>query len=64
MTTTTASFADQYKAELLKTIDSIDTGKVDQAIEWFKEARQNNRHIFTCGNGGSAATAPISQPIW
>ncbi len=57
MTATTSSFADQYKAELIKTIDSIDTAKVEQAIEWFREARENNRHIFTCGNGGSAATA-------
>src|SRR3954471_15954513 len=57
MTTTTASFSEQYKTELLRAIDSIDTEKVQQAIEWFREARDNNRHIFTCGNGGSAATA-------
>lgn len=57
MTATTSSFADQYKAELYKAIELIDSAKVDQAIEWFKEARDNNRHIFTCGNGGSAATA-------
>ena len=31
MTTMTASFADQYKAELLKAIDSIDSVKSCQA---------------------------------
>lgn len=51
------SFADDYKAELLKAIDLIDTAKVEQAIEWFKEARERKKHIFVCGNGGSAATA-------
>jgi D-sedoheptulose 7-phosphate isomerase len=51
------SFAQEYKTELHKTIDSIDLAKVEQAIEWFREARDNNRHIFVCGNGGSASTA-------
>ena len=30
---------------------------MDQAIEWLKEARDQQRHIFICGNGGSASTA-------
>ena len=51
------SFAQEYKSELLKTIDSIDLAKVEQAIEWFREARDAQRHIFVCGNGGSASTA-------
>ena len=51
------NFAEQYKAELFQTIEQIDLPKVHEAIEWFKEARQNNRHIFVCGNGGSASTA-------
>lgn len=54
---TTTSFAEQYKTELKQTIDSIDLPKVEQAIDWFREARQNGRHIFVCGNGGSASTA-------
>lgn len=54
---TGAAFAEQYKTELIKAIDSIDSTKVEQAIDWFREARENNRHIFTCGNGGSAASA-------
>jgi D-sedoheptulose 7-phosphate isomerase len=30
---------------------------VNQAIEWFREARDAGKHIFVCGNGGSASTA-------
>ncbi len=51
------NFPEAYRAELLKAIDSIDTGKVNRAIEWFQEARAAGRRIFVCGNGGSAATA-------
>ena len=46
-----------YKTELLAAIDRIDTGLVQQAIEWFQEARDASKHIFVCGNGGSASTA-------
>jgi len=51
------TFPEQYRADLLKAIESIDLNKVDQAIEWFKESRDAGRHIFVCGNGGSAANA-------
>jgi D-sedoheptulose 7-phosphate isomerase len=50
-------FAVNYKAELLQAIEQIDLEKVHQAIQWFEEARSANRHIFLCGNGGSASTA-------
>ena len=51
------SFPENYKTALLEAIDRIDLGRVDQAIEWFRESRDQNRHIFVCGNGGSASTA-------
>src|ERR1700729_4289690 len=51
------TFPEQYRADLLKAIESIDLSKVNQAIEWFKESRDTGRHIFVCGNGGSASTA-------
>jgi D-sedoheptulose 7-phosphate isomerase len=51
------SFALDYKNDLLKTLDTIDLSKVEHAIEWFRDARDNGRHIFVCGNGGSASTA-------
>ena len=40
----------------MKTIDTIDLAKVNQTIEWFKR-RAEGKHIFVCGNGGSASTA-------
>jgi D-sedoheptulose 7-phosphate isomerase len=51
------TFAEQYKSALIDTIDRIDTGLIEQAIEWFRETRSKDRHIFVCGNGGSASTA-------
>ena len=51
------NFPAQYKSELLKAIETVDLAKVNQAIRWFEDARANNRHIFLCGNGGSASTA-------
>jgi D-sedoheptulose 7-phosphate isomerase len=51
------SYPKQYKAALLEAIDRIDISQVEQAIEWFGEARDGSKHIFVCGNGGSASTA-------
>jgi len=51
------NLAEQYKASALEAITHIDTARVDQAIQWFEDARAANRHIFVCGNGGSASTA-------
>jgi D-sedoheptulose 7-phosphate isomerase len=51
------TFASQYKENLFQTIDLIDLAKVNEAIEWFREARASQRHIFVCGNGGSASSA-------
>lgn len=48
---------EQYKAALLEAIEQIDIKHVDQAIEWFRAARDASRSIFVCGNGGSASTA-------
>src|SRR5260221_5177386 len=51
------TFSDQYRADLLNSLHSIDTSLVEQAIQWFDQARASGRHIFVCGNGGSASTA-------
>jgi D-sedoheptulose 7-phosphate isomerase len=51
------SFPQNYKSELLEAIDTIDLAKVNQAIAILTQARDENRHIFVCGNGGSASTA-------
>jgi len=51
------SFPRLYKAEVLKAVETIDLEKVGQAIDLFIQAREEGRHIFVCGNGGSAASA-------
>jgi D-sedoheptulose 7-phosphate isomerase len=51
------SYCEEYRAEVLKAIESLDLSKVEQAIAWIRQAREENRQIFTCGNGGSASTA-------
>src|SRR4029079_6530274 len=51
------NFTEQYKTQLLTAIDTVELDRREQAIEWFKDARSQSRHIFVCGNGGSASTA-------
>lgn len=51
------SFPETYKTRLAAAIDTIDLDKVERAINLFREARDQGRHIFVCGNGGSASTA-------
>ena len=50
-------FASTYKSHLLRAINSVDLDLVDRAVVWFEDARDANRQVFVCGNGGSAATA-------
>lgn len=51
------TFATTYRQDLLEAIGQIDVDKVELATAWLREARDAGRHIFTCGNGGSASTA-------
>jgi D-sedoheptulose 7-phosphate isomerase len=51
------SFAENYLVLARRALDTIDFTAVNQAIEWFREARDQRRSIFVFGNGGSAATA-------
>jgi D-sedoheptulose 7-phosphate isomerase len=53
----TDSFPALYKSDLLKAIDAVDLASVNEAISVLKKARDENRHVFVCGNGGSASTA-------
>jgi D-sedoheptulose 7-phosphate isomerase len=52
-----ADFAARYRSLLTSALDRIDAVKVAQAVGWFQQALDENRHIFVCGNGGSASTA-------
>jgi D-sedoheptulose 7-phosphate isomerase len=51
------SFSAQYKDKLCHALETVDLETVGQVIEILAEARDQNRHIFVCGNGGSASTA-------
>ncbi|MEX2303458.1 MAG: SIS domain-containing protein [Bryobacterales bacterium] len=51
------NFPTEYKAKLVATLDTIDLDKVDEIIGILARARDEDRQIFVCGNGGSAATA-------
>ena len=46
-----------YITALQHTLAQVDWTKTEQVIEWFREARDQGRRIFVCGNGGSASTA-------
>ena len=51
------NFTEHYRSQLIEALSRIDLTTVDQAIELFKRARECDKHIFVCGNGGSASTA-------
>lgn len=51
------TFTESYVDNLVGTLKNLDLSKVDQAIDILREARDNGRTVFTCGNGGSASTA-------
>ena len=51
------SFSDDYRRKLLGALHTVDVVAVGTAIDWLRRARDADRQIFVCGNGGSAATA-------
>ena len=51
------TFPEQYQAQLIETIQSLDTAAIHRAIDLLARARDEGRRIFTCGNGGSASAA-------
>lgn len=51
---------DSYFEKLKKTLDNIDRTEINTLINLLLKARDEGRHIFIMGNGGSAATASHS----
>jgi D-sedoheptulose 7-phosphate isomerase len=51
------TFLLSYLQQLQQTLDTVDLAAVGKAVLWFQDARDENRMIFICGNGGSASTA-------
>ncbi len=50
-------FSEAYRNKLVEVLGALDVSKVRQAIGWLRQARDEGRQIFVCGNGGSASTA-------
>jgi len=50
-------FAVDYLEDLKRTISGLDADAIGQAVSWMKEARDNGKCIYICGNGGSASIA-------
>lgn len=51
------NYFDEYRNTLVRALGTIDTNQLDELRRLFVDAREHGRTIFTCGNGGSAATA-------
>jgi len=52
-----SDFAKNYLNDLSGVIQEIDPEPLERVIECMREARDNQRTIFSCGNGGSASIA-------
>ena len=50
-------FFDTYTAELSAALDGVSRDAFDALIEVIKLVQANDGFVYTCGNGGSAATA-------
>ena len=50
-------FIADYQNRLAATLGRLPLDRIAEAAEWLREAREEGRQIFVCGNGGSAATA-------
>ena len=50
-------FVENYIAGLQEALAGIDPAKIATAIEWLRAARDADRTVYSCGNGGSASIA-------
>jgi D-sedoheptulose 7-phosphate isomerase len=50
-------FAIDYLDDLKRTLGGLNPEAIDTAASWLKEARDHDRMIYICGNGGSASIA-------
>jgi D-sedoheptulose 7-phosphate isomerase len=50
-------YIQNYLTETRKITKLIDVGAVEKAVESLFNAWKNDKHVYTCGNGGSASTA-------
>ena len=48
---------EEYRARVIDALSGIDLNAVQQVLDTLAAARERGSTIYTCGNGGSAATA-------
>ena len=58
------TFPEQYKSELFEAIEQIDIGKVNQAIEWFREARDQDARSSSAATAAAPPPLRISSATW
>jgi D-sedoheptulose 7-phosphate isomerase len=51
------AFAGRYLEDLADVLRKVDPQAIATAIEWLREARDADKTIYSCGNGGSALIA-------
>jgi D-sedoheptulose 7-phosphate isomerase len=51
------TFAGRYLEDLAEVLRKIDPQAIATAVEWLREARDAEKTIYACGNGGSALIA-------
>ncbi|MBN1852831.1 MAG: SIS domain-containing protein [Pirellulales bacterium] len=52
-----SGFAQHYLTGLCQTLQGIDPEQIDRAIDAIRDARDRDKIIYSCGNGGSASIA-------
>ncbi len=50
-------FAQDYLTDLANLLPKLDAGRIAEAIQMLRTARDAGRTVFICGNGGSASIA-------
>lgn len=56
-------FFDTYSEMLNDTIDGLKREDIQKLFDLIEETRNNGKHLFVLGNGGSAAAHPIGYVI-
>jgi D-sedoheptulose 7-phosphate isomerase len=51
------TFAGRYLKDLANVLRKVDPQSIATAVEWLREARDADKTIYACGNGGSALIA-------
>lgn len=50
-------FVNRYLEDLRGLLSQLDSARIAEAIDWLRDARDQGKTIYICGNGGSASIA-------